>query len=1340
MGYEMDLQALGKLIARARIAAGIAQQSELAAKLGVTQQTISRWEQGLSRPRTKQMAALAAAVQCEVTELLAAAGYTTQASVTVTYDQPWPLDALSEESFERFCTDFLQMSHREAKVNRYGGRGHTQEGLDIDIQFPDGIVYTYQCKRHSEFGPKKIEKAAAAHTRSADKRHLLLSCLASPQAREAIKKHPDWELWDREDISRRIRQDLDKAEQRILVDTYFPGQRQALIGELEPSPWQKPDKFFAGMMETGQGFSHAWQLVGREGELSELIKAITVKKATVVQLQGAGGSGKTRLIKAVADNILASNPGASVYVLSRDRLDSKSLDDLGTKPKVLICDDAHEREDLGLLFDYIADPNNNAQLLIAYRQYGEAHVKQQAAMLITEDTPTVKLTKLSPADAEALATQALSNSGADTQHAKQLARYTRDCPLATIIGAQILSEKGAIPEFLHGEEKFRDILMNRLVDKIVNGVSSGLNEGSVRQVLSVIALIQPIHEDDAALAAALEPIASLNQGEVARIVKRLREAGVLFQRGRRSRIAPDLLGDFLIEDACVSDSNSTGFTERVLEIVPSGYTENILVNLGRLDWRMSNGDTRQSRLLDALWGKLDHSEPHINAVAAVAYYQPDKALRYAQRRINDGDTSEKIVNILKNIAYNYEYLADVCQLLWKLGRNDARPLNQHPSHSIRVLNELGCPEPSKPAPYVELVVDFALSLINIDSSWDSTYTPLDILEGALSTEGHTTTATSRVFTMSAFYIPQRVVAPIRRKITDALIGLLNHPNPAIGYKAASKLSNTLRGPSGLFGAKLSEEYLESWTNDFCETLSAIDEFLDRNPLPSPVLMGVCKSVSWHAFYAKGPTRPLAKKIMNKLDHDLQTRTIRMLMDGWGHSTFREDGKRSWQNQQDKIKKFAIELSKTFTSANELLMFTRHCIEEIAAANADKSSMHILINHLIEESVDFSELVAHEGLIKKDPQVSGFSGSALASLLERRHAKAKEIISSAIETDADSSLLAIAETYSRYRPSSGYNDDDIAILKRIVSSSNPSIAFYSSQAIRRVSETDKATAIDLLMSCNMVASINSAHELFLLLSDNEVLPVEAMNEGQVEHFLSILFPLEKLDDYWVQDFLKDALQRFPEKVISLFKSRVEKAVANEDWSLRPVPHGPYRQSELNLIQNPQGNILITELLAWALKHNDDFTFIYRFGELIEALCAPFDSAVIDVFQKWLSSGGREHLEVIASALREAPNDLVFRHKDFAIWLLRRCQSFGDEVLKEVSSRLYACSVSGMRSGTPGKPFPEDIELRNNAKSALDELGRFEPAYALFADLLQHAEHEIARGEEEGRILDEEDEDA
>lgn len=43
--------AFGELLARLRVAAGFTKQQELATALGVTQQSVSRWERGLARPR-----------------------------------------------------------------------------------------------------------------------------------------------------------------------------------------------------------------------------------------------------------------------------------------------------------------------------------------------------------------------------------------------------------------------------------------------------------------------------------------------------------------------------------------------------------------------------------------------------------------------------------------------------------------------------------------------------------------------------------------------------------------------------------------------------------------------------------------------------------------------------------------------------------------------------------------------------------------------------------------------------------------------------------------------------------------------------------------------------------------------------------------------------------------------------------------------------------------------------------------------------------------------------------------------------------------------------------------
>ena len=102
------------LLVRLRTRAGIGKQSELARLLGVGQQTVSRWERGLSRPRVKEIPKLASVLRADRDVLLEAAGYTNPA-VAATFDRPFPINALPPESFERFCHYFLERMYENKR-------------------------------------------------------------------------------------------------------------------------------------------------------------------------------------------------------------------------------------------------------------------------------------------------------------------------------------------------------------------------------------------------------------------------------------------------------------------------------------------------------------------------------------------------------------------------------------------------------------------------------------------------------------------------------------------------------------------------------------------------------------------------------------------------------------------------------------------------------------------------------------------------------------------------------------------------------------------------------------------------------------------------------------------------------------------------------------------------------------------------------------------------------------------------------------------------------------------------------------------------------------------------
>src|SRR5262249_2287849 len=156
--------------------------------------------------------------------------------------------------------------------------------------------------------------------------------------------------------------------------------------------------------------------------------------------------------------------------------------------------------------------------------------------------------------------------------------------------------------------------------------------------------------------------------------------------------------------ACIGQGGiSTGYAEKVFAVAGEQYSPHVLLNLGKLDWRLANQQSSNSRLLDGLWGQLapsrDYFDPHIKAVTAVAYFQPERALSFAENLIRNGKHLRDLPEMIKYAAYTCDFTKRACECLWELGKDDTRELNPNPHHAIRVLSELCSVQPNKPIEY-----------------------------------------------------------------------------------------------------------------------------------------------------------------------------------------------------------------------------------------------------------------------------------------------------------------------------------------------------------------------------------------------------------------------------------------------------------------------------------------------------------------------------------------------------------------------------------------------------------------------------------------------------------------
>lgn len=1337
-----------------RARAGIGTQTELASLVGATQQTVSRWEKGESRPREKEIPRLAAVLRADPADLLAAAGYGVGAKVVTSVDKPFPLHGLSPESFERFCFYLLQKLYRgqDAQAHRAGESGHGQGGIDIRVQGRDWL-HTFQCKRVVEFGPKRVAAVVAAQTVVADKKVVMLSSVASPQAREEIARYPGWGLWDREDISMKVRS-LPLADQRELVQIFFRSQRFELLGELEASPWLTVSAFFAPFKETDRTklFNHNWKLVGRSSEASALSGALEDQSVTVALLVGPAGEGKSRLLRHVLEEHEVLHPDRRVWMLSpTDQVTAKSLEELGQGEKLLVVDDAHDRDDLAVLMRYCAIAQNRCRLLLALRKYGLELVKSQAASLALtgEHVKVVELLRPSVEDVENLAIEVLKSRNGQVAVAKDLARITRGSALATVIGAQIVAKEGMHPVWMNNDRDLQTLVLSRFQDIITGGIATGQDVERLQGVLRVVALVQPVLPDEPALVELVEVVEGVRPHDATRLLKTLTDAGILFRRGGRYRLAPDLLADSIIERHCLDTAGGASYTEQIFDKVEQNSTllKNLLLNLAKLDWRRREGDTRDSTLLRKVWSKLRWREPffnpHVEAAASIAYYQPKLALEFAGTLVREGHgDDERVCELIKYAAYNYDFLDEACMLLWQAG-NDKDNAADFKGRAIGVLKDLATYEPNKPPEFIAKVVDFAIALLLTKEARSGAYSPFQILEGALEAEGHTSSAKdSRTITMSAYAVPLSEVEGIRAAIVEALFGSLSSAPIKRAVQAARCLNKALDKPRGLMGLQVPVRDDAAWDASHRKILSDLVRLLEDHKLPATVLVRLAEAVHWHAYYGKQPqSADLAQRVIRYLERDLDTRMTRALMDGWGSNTWPiDDGTYERSEHETEVSGLLADLKATYQEGKPLYDYVSKVMRQIdEAGSVDTVSQHVFLNRLIAERSDLAQEIVRVRVEEQGGPLVGYAGVALGVLLSGGTEESRQRVQQLVQGDSAWALEVVAEAYARADAQRGYQPNDVEIIRRIFSSKSESVLRIASSLLRTVARVDQRLAAELVCLVDFSAAGPWVREFFLWVGNKDSVPEGALTDSQLETLVAGLDTIDKLDDHWIWRFLKFATRRVPGAVVALVKRRLDAAVASDTWWRLPLATRHRQEKGLELLKIDSWRVHLVDLLSFGLERIGSDRASCVFGPAVVALCGEFSDDALSLLLGWMRDGASfQHVRVVSAVIRDMPSDLLYRNQLFAQEALAAAQDIDSESIEALRSTLGAVTMSGVRGGTPGKPFPQDLAQERLANDMLARLSRLDPAYELYSELLRHARRGIERQVRQKEAMDADDE--
>ncbi|MHA2068018.1 MAG: hypothetical protein ACXABY_26955, partial [Candidatus Thorarchaeota archaeon] len=778
-----------------------------------------------------------------------------------------------------------------------------------------------------------------------------------------------------------------------------------------------------------------------------------------------------------------------------------------------------------------------------------------------------------------------------------------------------MAERQILPDLLERDEEFRRTVLTRFRDILLGQVADRIDSNLCRAVLEMIAAVQPVRLDNEQFQQAAAQFLNTNRLTLVSTIGILEESGVLLRRGYTLRIIPDVLGDHILYEASLTtQGQTTGYAQAVFEQFDSVCPGETLQNLAELDWRIHQTSDKETNLLVDIWQGIEEEfkrapnsgRCHILAILKkVALSQPRRVLSLVEYVMHNpstipeveklsrlyqythADVLNELPELLREIGYTLECLPRCCDLLWELGRDDGRPLSQHPEHPVRVLADLASYEFDKPLVINQIVLDAVERWLKEPEVHDHIHSLFDILNALLAKTSFSPRREGYKIGLHPIVVSREKTQPLRERAIQFVVQCTTSERLKVVLFALKSLDEALREPHGLFGQDISKEEREQWRPEQIQILNQISTLAEQ-PMDPLVQLHVLETLNWHSRHSQSEeVKQKARAICISTPDSFELRLTKVLKQShdWDSPWEEKQDVEEWykdhlQKAEQKRRAVAEEFLQMYQSVGEGTRILNERLDTMRSCGIHPDPQLFLgeLGHL---DPNYAAMMCDTIIEEPDCPLSDYISSFLHNVRVFDVDRALTLNKKALGSGNSALCFSVAQFYRGKLWAENPEQRDIEILNQLLIHPAFRIKRIAIGALGMLGRFQSRLAIDMMLTVDIGESMELASEMCKAFDDRLGIPPEALTPVDTKVLLSKLEGVKNIDEYHIGEFLALMSKKDARYIVQLLLLRVERSeVEGSDY--QPLPYLGFQRSLSGLADSEDFDMLLRKVRDTSLK--------------------------------------------------------------------------------------------------------------------------------------------------------------